>query len=284
MSTAIGTRPHVTTRQTPITVVLAKVEARRYFRHPVFLLSLLPLPVLLGVAANATNADPLYVTLVSSLFIGVGGFVVAHRLTTSMHGSTDLLATTPVRQVTRTGALCCACVVPVLASIVWLATSAAWLAVRPPQGGTPNSPVAWFGDQRALDMLAVLAAGGPLTAAGGALLGVAVARWAPFRGSLVVGVALLVVGVDMMTALPLPWMAASPFVLFGDEVVVNGTIVAASLIDGLAPLWYAVYLTCLCALAALAALLHDAADRSRLLALSAAFVAAGAGALAIAVS
>ena len=53
--------------------------------------------------------------------------------------------------------------------------------------------MAWFGDYPTVDVIAVLLAMGPVATLGGPLLGVAVARWAPFRGSALVGVVVLVV-------------------------------------------------------------------------------------------
>ena len=55
----------------------------------------------------------------------------------------------------------------------------------------------WFGDYPATDVVATLFAVGPVATLGGPLLGVAVARWAPFRGSALLGVVVLVVATAM---------------------------------------------------------------------------------------
>ena len=75
-----------------------------------------------------------------------------------------------------------------------LVTAAIWT----PVGDPASAHVAWFRDDPAIDVLATLVAMGPVAALGGPLLGVAVARWAPFRGSALIGVVTLV----FLTALP----------------------------------------------------------------------------------
>ena len=127
-------------------------------------------------------------TLFIAFLIGVFGFVVAHRLTTSLLRSRELRPRRPSAGNSEPLALLSGvpgpCVRCVLVAGFMLVTAAVW----PPVGEPPSASVAWFGDYPAVDVLAALVAMGPVAAAGGPLLGVAVARWAPFRGSALAGV------------------------------------------------------------------------------------------------
>ena len=271
----------------PVVSVLGRTEALRFLQHPLYRLGAAAcvLVVGLGIATrDGFGPDPLVVTMLSSFFLGVFGFAVAHRLTTSLHRTTELVTTAPVGRRTRTIALLLACGVPAATSVGWLALFSVYTLVEPPAGETTDASVAWFGDERAIDILAVLVAGGPLAALGGALLGVAVARWAAFRGSLLVGVVVLVLGTLSLSAdsVPTRVKAMSPAVIFGDETVVDGTIVSARLIDGISPIGYCVYVACLCGLAAVAALLRDGSNVAALVKIGALIGAAAAAALALA--
>ena len=290
MTSATGTRARDVRRGRllpPEVSVLAHTEAHRFLRHPLFGLGVAALVLVPGLSiATGKNfgPDPIFVTMLSSFFLGVFGFAVAHRLTTSLHRTTELVSTTPVGRRTRTVALLLACGVPAATSATLLALFWVYTLVEPPAGNGPDASVAWFGDERTIDILAVLVAGGPLAALGGALLGVAVARWAAFRGSLLVGVVVLVLGTLSLSAdsMPTKVRATSPIVIFGDETVVDGAIVSARLIDGISPIWYCVYVACLCGLAVVAALLRDGSNVTALVKIGALIGAAAAALLVLA--
>ena len=201
MSTVISPRPETPTEDDWSAVrALASVEAKRFARHPLFLLgiAIMLVPMVAVVWQRELDANPMTGTLFIAFLIGVFGFIVAHRLTTSLLRTRDLAGTTPVGRQQRTLALCLACLVPATAGVVvaifMLVTAAIWT----PVGDPVTAHVAWFRDDSAIDVLATLVAMGPVAALGGPLLGVTVARWAPFRGSALIAVVTLV----FLTALP----------------------------------------------------------------------------------
>lgn len=252
-------------------LVLARADARRYARHPLFLLPCAVLVIALVVQLmqhSGGGTNPMVSTMTTAFLLGVFGFVVAHRLTTSMSRSPELAGTVPVNRQQRTLALCVACLVPFTVGIVCAGLMIVTAMIWPPQGDPASLPVAWFGDYAAVDVMAILLAMGPLATLGGPLLGVAVARWAPFRGSALLGVVALVV----VTAIPASdsrgsgWRLASPWpVLFDEHVGAHEEVVSTSVVSTIAPLWALGWVACLCGLAVVAALLRDPEHRRSLL-------------------
>ncbi len=214
-----------------------------------------------------TDANPMVGALFIAFFVGVFGFIVAHRLTTSLLRTRDLAGTTPVGRQQRTLALCLACLVPatvgVVVAVFMLVTAAIWT----PVGDPVSAHVAWFRDDPALDVLATLVAAGPVAALGGPLLGVAVARWAPFRGSALIGVVTLVFLTAMPSEASMPWRIVSVWPILVDEHINEGggPVVRSNFVAGVEPIWVLCYLICLCGLAVVAALLRDPDHRRPLL-------------------
>ena len=250
-------------------VALARADARRYARHPLFVI---PCLVIVGAAVldlveHRGGTNPLIDTMTTAFLFGVFGFVLAHRLTTSLSRTRDLVGTVPVDPQMRTLSLCLACLVSGAAgtacAVYMLIANAIW----PPEGIPPSAPVTWFGDYPAVDVLAALIAMGPLATLGGPLLGVAVARWAPFRGSALLGVVLLVVA----TSIPAsderggPARLASAWPVLIDEHVVNGRNLSSTFVPDIEPVWALGWVLCLCGLAVVAALLRDPGHRRQLL-------------------
>ncbi len=174
MSAAISPRPEAPTAEGwPALRALARVEAKRFARHPLFLLgiAIMLIPMVAVVWQQELDANPMTGTLFIAFLFGVFGFIVAHRLTTSMLRTRDLATTTPVGRQQRTLALCLACLVPATAGVVvavfMLVTAAIWT----PVGDPVTAHVAWFRDDPAIDVLATLIAMGPVAALGGPLLG-----------------------------------------------------------------------------------------------------------------
>ena len=289
MSTATVPNPQAeATGGWPALRALARVEAKRFARHPLFLLGIviMLIPMLAVLWQQDVSANPMIASLYIAFLIGVFGFIVAHRLTTSLLRTRDLATTTPVGRQQRTLALCLACLVPATAgvgvTIFMLVTAAIWT----PVGDPVTAPVAWFRDEPAIDVLATLIAMGPVAALGGPLLGVTVARWAPFRGSALIGVVTLV----FLTALPseasAPWRVLSAWPVLVEEYVNEngGPIVRSFITPGVEPVWVLPFLLCLCGLAVVAALLRDPAHRRHLLGAGVALTFAAVGSFLLAVS
>ena len=255
-------------RPRPTLPALARADAIRFARHPLFLLGALAMVVLAVtdlVRGERPNPDPFAFTLMTAFTLGVWGFVVAHRLTTSMRRSLDLVDTAPVGHQRRTMSLCLACLVPALFATLVLVFILVEYAVWTPVGIPATAHVAWFRDEPDLDVLTAVIALGPVAALGGPLLGVAVATWAPFRGSALVGVVALVFVTALPSSSPSPWRALSAWPVLYDELVDNGKITHSALVPGVNEPWVLGYLLCLCGLAVVAALLRDPANRRALL-------------------
>ena len=269
MSSAVLSLPPSTPVDERATLLaLARADARRFALHPLFVIACVVLLVS-AVADQVQDNDgtnPLIPTMSTAFLIGVLGFVVAHRLTTALRRTRELAGTVPVDEQTRTLSLCLACLVPFAVGIAGAVYMLVTNAISPPDGIPPSAPVTWFGDYPATDVLATLFLMGPLATLGGPLLGVAVARWAPFRGSALLGVVILVVA----TAIPASdnrgsgWRLASAWPVLIDEHVVHGKIISTTIVSDIAPVWALGWVACLCGLAVVAALLRDPGHRRAL--------------------
>ena len=100
MSTATpgpgDSRPATAADSWPTLRALARVEARRFARHPLFLLgvAIMLIPMVAAVWQQQVDANPMVGTLFIAFLLGVFGFIVAHRLTTSLLRTRDLATTT----------------------------------------------------------------------------------------------------------------------------------------------------------------------------------------------
>lgn len=270
-ATAMVARP-APSRSVPTLRALALADSVRFGKHPLFLFGVALMVLYAGLYPSDKNSrnDPSSFTIAMAFSLGVFGFVVAHRLTTSLRRTRDLALTAPVSAQTRTASLCLSCLVPAATATVFtiyqLLAAHWWPAVDIRAGGQ----TAWFQDEPDLAIVAMLVALGPVAALGGPLLGVAVARWAPFRGSALIGMVVLTVGCTAAIEAPPPWRVLPPWASLIDESAENGTVNYSQLADGVVPQWYLGYVLCLCGLAVVAALLRGAPNRRRLVATGAA--------------
>ncbi|WP_404380958.1 hypothetical protein LL946_12055 [Knoellia locipacati] len=248
---------------------LARIETRRLLRQPVFVVA-----VLLFVLVAATtpfseyaNADFVVTAengtetnldwpVLPAFALGLGGLLAMNRLTKSASRTGDVLLAAPATAFQRSLALCLVCLVPAGIALVGAAYVFVFWMVDP-----PIQAVAWTEFTTA--QLFSIMVQGVLTAAGGPLLGVAVARWWrwPTAGA-ITAVGLILWAVLGSLFRDTSWWDRllhhlSPFAL----VAANSE--TSTWIQGGSHHWRVVYLLGLCLLAALAACAHGSAGQQR---------------------
>jgi hypothetical protein len=240
---------------------LAGVETRRYAKHPLFLIGSALLGWVMFYASDTLGASAVDATMLPAFFLGLLGVFVGHQLTRSTARSADAVEASPADGVTRTAALCLACLVPGLVALGWVA----WMYVAISVWPIPDSGAISSADRAAMLFVAVV------YAVGGPLVGVMVGRWTRFPGAGLVA-AVVLVGWSMLGTVGLLMPASR----IGSLVSLNAPFTTWTSADGRhhepywvaggSPWWYLAYLTLLCGLAATAAMLHEAsgAQRSRL--------------------
>ena len=264
---------------------MAGIESRRLARHPAFVIGVV-LAFAVLVAMFVLNEDPNLVDLLSmpvipAFFIGLTSLVATARLTRSTEATAEAIGTAPGSEASRTTALAIACLVPFAAGALWVATQLAMVASV---SAHPNEW--WFGTMPDWQVWSILLALAPVACLGGGLLGVLTGRWVRFPGAAAV-VVVAVVAVDMVGQLAIAYGDKSelrlwvPWAMFHSGSNSDGT---QTLLAG-NPAFYLVYVLCLCAAAALAAVWHDRTVRSgRIRAAFAGVVVVGLAALALAVT
>jgi hypothetical protein len=259
--TALAERAATSTRPDTLRT-LAGVEARRYARHPLFLVGAV-LMIALMVQATATGQDEVdaafaETNILPAFFLGLLGVFVGVHLARSMSKTAEAVQAAPTDGVTRTAALCLACLVPGVVALGW----AVWIYVLVAVWSFPDSAGMTRADNAAL----VLA--GVVCAVGGPLVGVMVGRWTRFPGAgLIAAVAL--VGWSILAAVGLSMSASrwsdllhltAPFTWWSYS---NEPDDAHKWVAGGNLWWYLAYITLLCGLAAAAAMLHEAVGEQR---------------------
>lgn len=277
--------PRPTATATPATLrQLALVDAKRYARHPLFVFGLVASLAVIIWAATLREPGTLALVIVPSFFLGLLGLVVAHRLTTSMRGTRELVDSMPLNPRRRTLSLCLACGVPMLAGLVCSIAIVLSAAAFPPVEPVPGAPTAWFGDAPWPDVLATLLALGTVAALGGPLLGVLIATWAPFRGSALVAVVVIFLVCEAATHWSMPWRMVLPWSVPVDDHVTDGVLTSSTFVPGASMVWFLVYALLMCGLAAVGAMLRDPVGRRPLLWTAAGLVVAASGALVLTVT
>ncbi len=244
---------------------LALVEARRYARHPLFIIGLvLSVWAMVVVTKDLTQGtdddtiDLIDAVFIPALLLGLLGVFVGVHLTRSMARSTEPIEAAPTDGVARTAALCLGSLVPGVVAVVWLV----WLYVVSTRW--PNDVHTSLTD---LD-LATMRGAGVVCAVGGPLFGIMVGRWARFPGAGLLAVVVLY-GWVMLSSGGLAMSASR----LASLVQLNAPFVGWTSSDspthfkpwvaGGSPAWHLVYAVLLCGLAATAAMLHEAQGRQR---------------------
>jgi hypothetical protein len=260
------TAPTMTVVRTGSTLwPLARMEAGRYARHPLFLTGFA-----LGIVTSAGERGPneFDYHVIPSFFIGIFGIVVAARLTSSTRRVRAIVDAAPTSQLQRTAALCLACLVPAGAGLVLVLLHRAFVLAEPIpdwKHGTYGS-TDWFVITMVVPVIA---------SAGGPLLGVAVGRWLRFPASGLLTVTVVLAWSNVAAAVPeksrldpsSPFARVlhvlAPYTSFAEgnnDADVPLTVVRSY--TG-SPAWFAVWTVALCGLAVTAALWHAATGRAR---------------------
>lgn len=255
---------------------LARLEIRRYLRHPLYLIgaAFLLLSIVPMAGQAKTDQSPLSAPIAPAFLMGVFGLVVAAQLTRSAHKVGQAAGAAPVPERTRTLAIAVSFVVPVTTAVVWL------IALLAIYGSRPDAGVWWFGKLPALHVLSMLVATTVVAAFGGPALGLLLSRWSRWRAAPLLGALLLLIaemisqggtGFPALLRLVFPWTAWAAGVTDHKAIYLPG-----------APGWWLLYAIALCGLAVLAAVRHDPdADRATCRRIAALLVAVAVVALAL---
>lgn len=281
MSVTVTSAPSVDTVAT--LRELALVDAKRFARHPLFIFGVVANFALIYAAARDRVPSPVSIGISPAFFLGILGLVVAHRLTTSLRRTHELVDSMPSSQRRRTAALCLACIVPFLAGIASAILIIVLVEAYPPER-QPDAVMTWFGDYPAADVIASVLTVGAVAALGGPLLGVLIAMWVPFRGSALLAVVGLFFLCEAATHWAAPWNVLFPWSALANEHVTDGVVRSSTFYPGVSEVWYLVYTLLMCGLAAVGAMLRDPVDRRPLLWTAAALAVAAAGALTLTVT
>lgn len=254
------------------------IESRRFLKHPLLLIGALLayittgafmfMPSYTAVSGPDLPTDLLGQSIIPAFFIGLTSLIVAARLTRSTDVSLEAVSTAPGTEARRTLAVAGACVVPLVAGLIWLAEV---LVLTQVQEHYPQE--LWYGTLPAVDVTAALLATGVVSCLGGALLGVLVGRWLRFPGAPIVTV-VAVVGIVMaghawysyestmaVSRLWLPWVMFHPGT-FAEPGGYQGIPQFSQAFLPGSPVFYLLYVLVLCALAAGGAMWHDRTART----------------------
>jgi hypothetical protein len=144
-------------------------ELARMAASPMFLVALAAVVAALGAALSHPVTDPDGIAGTVGALIGGFGLMAAFWLTTSTHRSESSLAVTPTGPSIRTAALCLSALIPLAAGLLCFFAVEIFQRVTGPAYGVLSST------DRTLMLLSQLV----LPSVGGALLGIALARWWP---------------------------------------------------------------------------------------------------------
>lgn len=241
---------------------MAKVEALRYARHPVFLVGAVLAAVVTVASVNHVTDDVYSPPTNTAFFLGVFGMVVGFRLTRSSERSAEAIASAPLSVQERVGALQLACLLP---AALGLLSGLALLTL-------PDVKGSWvYGTWPAHQRVAIILGQTAVASLGGPLLGIAAARWLRFPGAVVVAPVVVITWTLVMNARSAwdpsstGWLLArlfSPFALFHTLDTDPGKPHAVESWRG-EPWFYLLWLVLLCVLAAVVAMLKGSEGVTR---------------------
>ena len=262
MTTAVAGAPPLA--RTSALWQLARVDAVRYARHPLFLVGFV-----LALASSAGTYGPTELDhqVVPAFFLGVLGLVVAARLTSATDGSALVVDASPVRETTRTAALCLACAVPAAAGLVVVLFHRAFVLADP----QPAFVYAGYSDTDRILITLVIPV---IASAGGPLLGVCVGRWLHFRGATLLAVLVLLSWSQLGAYVPEQRMDAgsvtartlhmvTPYTAFLETDAESNALPTLVTSYTGSPFWFMVWTLALCGLAVTGALWHGARSEGR---------------------
>ncbi|MCL1870277.1 MAG: hypothetical protein FWF90_07675 [Promicromonosporaceae bacterium] len=252
---------------TPVLRTLARAEIKHYATSWLFLAgaavtAAATLQSFLGADDGTSSTMN---TITPAALIGVVGLVVMAGLVRRSDRATAAAGAVAVPERTRTLALAAAVVVPLGAALLWFAASLVMLAVRPPAAfAVPFGPVS------TAHVVAVMAALGVVSAVGGPLLGLLIARWLPQRGVTAIAAVVVVVVTILLQGnfeSTWSWHVVWPWVYWYGPLGWGSTGTGSTSWVALpgSPFAWIVYQLAMCGLCVVVAMWHDAeGDRSRL--------------------
>lgn len=180
---------------------LAWIEAKRFARHPIFLVGLLlAFGFLILQVVSAPGGDPSMTpegnAVQAAFFLGCFGLLTADRLTRGAFRSREVAVASPIPATTQVKALALACLVPFTAGVVWTVVRMVAMAMAADEW---SSGALGFTEQTW-----IVLGGAAVTALGGSLLGVLCGVWLRFPGAsavvLILVIAWVLAGTVDMTA------------------------------------------------------------------------------------
>lgn len=180
---------------------LAWIEARRFARHPIFIVGVvLAYGLLIVQIVSAPGGDaastPEGNAVQAAFFLGCFGLLAADRLTRGAFRSREVAVASPITATTQVKALALSCLVPFTAGVLYTVVRIVALALATDE---------WSGGALGLtEQTWIVFGGAAVTALGGALLGVLCGVWLRFPGAsavvLIVAVAWVLLGTADMTS------------------------------------------------------------------------------------
>jgi hypothetical protein len=255
------------TPTTPVLRVLVLQEIRQYLRSKLYLagtalLAVVIVTTFLTASSGAGYASSTMDMITPAALLGVFGLIVMAGLTRRSDRAAAAAGAVAVPERTRTLALAAAVVVPLATALLWYASAVVLYRVHPPSPSTvPFDPI---GDAFVLTVMFDL---GVVSAVGGPLLGLVIARWLPRPGVTALACVLVVLVTLIMQGnfeSTWHWRVVWPWTYFYGPVGWNTGTSHWLALPGAPGLWL-LYLLALCALGVLVAVYHDPeADRARL--------------------